>query len=124
MALLALHISYLANFKPAGGANLCWAVLRMRDRCPSVINPCIYPLTCKFSKFSNKWFWCIIVVLKLFKQSKNWPKNHQFFAGSFMKTVHSIRFFETTGMNNSLILNIFQRTGTVGSLILKFKEPN
>jgi hypothetical protein len=37
----------------------------MRDRCPSVIIPCIYPLTCQFSKFSNKWFWCIIVVLKI-----------------------------------------------------------
>ncbi len=93
MALLALHISYLPHFIPAGGANECWAVLRMRDRCPLVINPCTYPLTCQFSKFSNKRFWCIIMVLKLFKRSKNWPKNHQFFAGSFMKTIHSLRFF-------------------------------
>ncbi len=79
MALLALHTSYLPHFIPAGGANECWAVLRMRDRCPLAINPCIYPLTCQFSKFSNKGFWCIIMVLKLFKRSMNWPKNHQFF---------------------------------------------
>jgi hypothetical protein len=54
----------------------CWAVLRMRDRYPLVINPGIYSLAPWFSRFSNKWSWHITVILKFFKKSENQSKNH------------------------------------------------
>jgi hypothetical protein len=59
----------------------------MRNRYPWVINSRIYTLTHRFSKYSENQFQHISVVLK----SKNWPEHHQFFAGSFMRT---IRFWE------------------------------
>jgi len=50
-----------------------------------------------------------------------YDKNHQFFD-------ENLEFFEvseTSGTNNSLILNFFQRTGIDDSLILKyFKNQN
>jgi hypothetical protein len=74
----------------------CWAVLRMRDRYPLVINPGIYSLALWFSRFSNKWSWHITVILKFFKKPENQSKNHA-----------SVEGFEITGTGGSLILNFF-----------------
>jgi hypothetical protein len=69
-----------------------------------------------------------LIFLKVKNPAKELPvlcqlydKNHQFFD-------ENLEFFEvseTSGTNNSLILNFFQRTGIDDSLILKyFKNQN
>jgi len=73
-----------------------WAVLRMKDRYPLVINPGIYSLALWFSRFSKKSSWHITVILRFFKKSENQSKNHE-----------SAEGFEITGTGGSLILNFF-----------------
>jgi hypothetical protein len=51
-----LSMKKLKKQKHAKYQNQCWAVLRMRDRYPSVINLGIHPLTHSFSKKSKNQF--------------------------------------------------------------------
>ncbi len=57
------------------GLKPCWAILKIRDRYPSIINWHIYPLTHQFSKFSKCQFGYLTMILKKMKISKNWPKS-------------------------------------------------
>jgi hypothetical protein len=64
-----------------------------------------------------------LIFLKVKEAAKELPvlcqlydKNHRFFD----ENLEFFEVFETTGTNNSLILNFFQRTGIDDSLILKY----
>jgi hypothetical protein len=59
----------------------------MTDKYLLIIN-LDYPLTCQFTKFSNKWFWHIITVFQNIQKVKEWAKEQSIlFVSSFMKIV-------------------------------------
>jgi hypothetical protein len=64
----------------------------------------------KHSKEFSVWLCYDHGSQKHIKSSKNWPENHWFFAGSFITAIGSLRLFERTKTECSLILNFLQRT--------------
>lgn len=100
-----------------GGLYRCWAVLRMGDRYPSVINGYIEytHLLIGSQNFQITNFDIIITVVEFLKKKVNQPsKELSVFFGQFFHENH--QFVETfeiiIKINGSLILIIFQKIGT------------
>jgi hypothetical protein len=62
----------------------------------------------------------LIAVPKKLKNSNNRRYSHWFCVGYFMKTIGSLRFSKITGMDDSVILIIYQKTAIGSSLVLKY----
>jgi len=89
-----------------GFLEQCWAVLRVMDIYPSVINSSKHPFTPRFSKYSKNQHWYIESHFSNNKKkSMNLPKNHRFLSSYFMKTISSFfAMFEITRTGGSLVM--------------------
>jgi len=93
----------------------CLVVLRNEGQIPTGYHPG-HILTHLLAGSQN------IQIKKIKKKLKNQPKNRQFFAGSFMKIIDSLKFLQKLKSMNPFILTFFSEPEPK-MVVPKFKEP-
>ncbi len=84
-----------------------WMVLWMRDGYCS-LSSCLYIYFPASSQ--NNWFWHITTVLKIvYKKVKEPAKDSQVLCRLFHETISSVKVFEKTKTEDSLILKLFSK---------------